>query len=361
MGQEGFGAILTSARDRLPGDIPSQYLHKAKTLPGNKAAKLAKFVQPIVAVKNSTGPTGKYQRTHISFQSTSSCNISTVNAMNEVYNFVELRERGRGDEKRFWVIEMNHARRTYLSTYNGIDVLDHMIKNANIGFVSWKYWHAPMNHALAMAIVVAYDVYLEVCEGKLDADWKVETPISFRKFRETLAKQALTYSPTQLKYPGDENFRVATKRGSKSPGRKDTARKPQNSMVDGTFIPVKDFKQSMRDKKGRSCGDLDKLCDHLKSVVRMKSARACAWCGLPCYQKCTLCKDDDGKPVNLHHTQKGEQSMCFFNYHNEACIGLARSDQPLGKLRKEWVEPKKRARNDNKEVIKKAKKLHDMD
>ena len=361
MGQEGFGAILTSARDRLPGDIPSQYLHKAKTLPGNKAAKLAKFVQPIVAVKNSTGPTGKYQRTHISFQSTSSCNISTVNAMNEVYNFVELRERGRGDDKRFWVIEMNHARRTYLSTYNGIDVLDHMIKNANLGFVSWKYWHAPMNHALSMAIVVAYDIYLEVCEGKLDEEWKVETPISFRKFRETFAKQALSYSPAELKYPGDENFRVATKRGSKSPPKKSTARRRPMSTVDGTFIPVSEFKKSMGARKGRSCGDLDKLCAHLNSVEGMKSARACAWCGLPCYQKCTLCEDDDGKPVNLHHNQKFETSMCFFNYHNESCLGLARSDQPLGKFRKAWAEPKKRARNDNKEVIKKAKKEHDIE
>ena len=253
---------------------------------------------------------------------------------------------------------MNHARHTYLSTYNGVDVLDHMIKNANIGHVSWKYWHAPMNHALAMAIVVAYDMYLEVCEGSLDAEWKVETPISFRKFRETLAKQALTYSPTQLKYPGDENFRTVTKRGSKSTKKTSEVSKSTMSKVDGTDIPVKEFKTSMSSKKGRGCGDLDKLCAHLNSMSSLKCSRTCAWCGEQCYQKCTLCVDDNVNDVALHHSKKGESSMCFLNYHNDSCLGLARSDQPTGKRRKVWTDPKKKDRGNNKEIIKKAKKDH---
>ena len=43
----------------------------------------------------------------------------------------------------------------YLSTYNRIDVLDHLIKNANLFYQTWKYWHAPKNHRLAIAIAVA--------------------------------------------------------------------------------------------------------------------------------------------------------------------------------------------------------------
>ena len=41
-----------------------------------------------------------------------------------------------------------------------------------------------------MAIVVAYDVYLEVVtEGTLDDTWKVSKPGSFHQFHEILAKQ----------------------------------------------------------------------------------------------------------------------------------------------------------------------------
>ena len=149
-----------------------------------------------MAVKND--PNGKWQSCHVSFQSTSSCNISTVNALNEVFNYVELRERGRGVSKRKWVIEMNHARRLYLSTYNGIDVLDHLLKNARLFYRRWKYWHAPKNHAIAIAVSIAYDIYCEVTEGKLHPDWKIEKPISRWEFQRKLSMQALNYSPKNL-------------------------------------------------------------------------------------------------------------------------------------------------------------------
>ena len=72
---------------------------------------------------------------------------------------------------------MNHARRLYLSTYNGIDVLDHLLKNARLFYRTWKYWHAPKNHALAIAVSVAYDIYIEVTEGKLKTEWKDDKPV----------------------------------------------------------------------------------------------------------------------------------------------------------------------------------------
>ena len=64
---------------------------------------------------------------------------------------------------------MNQERRTYLSRYFRIYVLDHLIKNTNLAYFSWKYWYGAMIHAKRMAIVVVYDIYLEVCEGKIDA------------------------------------------------------------------------------------------------------------------------------------------------------------------------------------------------
>ena len=98
LGEKGFGGVMTAGRSNLPKDIRSEYLHKVKTDPNNKYAKIARFAVPVVALKND--PNGKWQRCHVSFQSTSSCNLSTVNALNEVFNYVELRERGRGSNKK---------------------------------------------------------------------------------------------------------------------------------------------------------------------------------------------------------------------------------------------------------------------
>ena len=60
---------------------------------------------------------------HVSFQSAPSCNIASINALNEYSNCFELHDKGRGKHKQQWVIEMNHAQGIYLVTYFWIDVL----------------------------------------------------------------------------------------------------------------------------------------------------------------------------------------------------------------------------------------------
>jgi hypothetical protein len=76
-----------------------------------------------------------------------------------------------------------------------------------------------MLHAKAMAIVVAYDIYLELAEGGVDPDWKLvddkekPNPVDFHVFRETLARQMLAYTPKKNKYLGDDKFRSYTKLG----------------------------------------------------------------------------------------------------------------------------------------------------
>ena len=67
-----------------------------------------------------------------------------------------------------------------------------------------------MVHGKALAIVVAYDMYLECTEGQLDASWRIKKLVDFFRFREKLGKQILTYSPKLCKYPGDQLFREAT-------------------------------------------------------------------------------------------------------------------------------------------------------
>ena len=167
IGKNGFGCIGTTARNCLPKDIEKKYLHGEKHLAGCKFSKVARFTNPIIAVKEKDG----YQRVLVSFQSTNATNITSVNCFNQVRLFVELRERGKGVRKRTWGIEMNDARRHYLSTYYRIDVTDHLLKNAAIFYRIWKYWHSPKNHGVAIIIVLSYDCYLECAEGKIRIEW----------------------------------------------------------------------------------------------------------------------------------------------------------------------------------------------
>ena len=101
------------------------------------------------------------------FQSTSSCNISTVNALPGFKVDVAKRERGVRENKRTWGVEMNAGRSLYLGTYSIIYIIYHLIKNCCLKYHSWKYWHSPMIHAMGLAIVIAYDMYLELSEVKL--------------------------------------------------------------------------------------------------------------------------------------------------------------------------------------------------
>jgi hypothetical protein len=72
----------------------------------------------------SVQPTGNtWKRVHVTFQSTLSTNISTVNALNENQLFVCKKERGQGSSKRYWAIEMNKAHQMYLASYGQLEVL----------------------------------------------------------------------------------------------------------------------------------------------------------------------------------------------------------------------------------------------
>ena len=126
---------MTCRRDRLPAKVKGEFLHKKKT-DVNVRSKVARFLHPIVLVKT----TDTYQRVQTSFQSTSSCNISTVNALLQCKKYLRSKERGQSDKKRKWVIEMNDARALYLATYGIIDNVDKMINFSNMKLCSWKHW-----------------------------------------------------------------------------------------------------------------------------------------------------------------------------------------------------------------------------
>jgi hypothetical protein len=112
MGQRGFGATMTNRRDRLPQGIPEIYLCKEKTEAKMQRSRVARFNNPITIVKEVVADVDKkaYHRVHSTFQSTSSCNIATVNDLNDKCLYVKHKDRGQGPAKRNWGIEMNSSR-----------------------------------------------------------------------------------------------------------------------------------------------------------------------------------------------------------------------------------------------------------
>ncbi len=148
--------------------------------PVNTRSKAARFEQPIIAVKNVKQPKKKsstedakvqvttavkddepvlekkdYVICHISFQSTGGTNITSVNAFSYVELYVHERNKGKENQKRTWGIEMNEARETYLKNYSAEVVA------------------CPTRHAKAIAMSMAYSLYLHCAEGSVDPDWKV--------------------------------------------------------------------------------------------------------------------------------------------------------------------------------------------
>jgi hypothetical protein len=348
MGNKGFGALMTCRRDRLPSGIPDKYLSKKKTDTSDKS-KVARFNEPIVLVHTAE----TYQRVHVSFQSTSSCNLSSVNSLPKATFYVAQRERGRGEHKRYWGIEMNDARELYLKTYGIIDTLDKYISNANIGYRSWKYWHAAMNHAKAMGLAVAYDMYKECAEGGLDPEWKVDKLVSYHKFHDSLSRQMLQWDPAHQLYPGDNNMRKVKQLNKSQRVRKKRRAFELNGYEDS--VSIDEYKKSKKGPNPRLCGNLSAFRCHANGIVKQgtggrgKGALKCVVCNTRTYTSCGLClspqaNDNDGRhPPLCFFPSKGPGvgNSCFLDYHNDVFFGLAKKDcnSVVTKREAEWVAP----------------------
>ena len=91
--------------------------------------------------------------------------------------------------------------------YSWIDIINHLSKNYQLKYRSRKYWYLTMLHAMSFAIVVAYNIYLQLAEGKLNLDWKVIYPVDFWTFRDLLSIQMLGYDAIKRRYPVDIDMR----------------------------------------------------------------------------------------------------------------------------------------------------------
>lgn len=199
-----------------------------------------------------------------------------------------------------------------------------------------------MIHGKAMAVVIAYDIYLECCAGALDASWKVSRPVDFHRFREKLALQCLQYSPKHCKYPGDERFREHTQ--LKKNNRTRTNRS-SNSVSSGSVTTYTTSSgigaKEVEEASGRLCGFLDELLEHERSIAPIpnKGHAVCLCCGKQAYTKCNLCPN---KPAIHMNIPKGRRNSCFIHYHNTASFGKWRNDWSIVtglKRKRQWVYP----------------------
>lgn len=231
-----------------------------------------------------------------------------------------------------------------------------MIKNTGLFYRSWKYWHSPMLHGKALAIVVAYDMYLECTEGNLNPAWKVEHPITFWRFRETLAKQMLAYDPSHRQYPGDSSMRVSTKQ----PRSKRPSAAVPRSLIQG--VSLQSLSEASGTMESRLCGDLTSFRKHAKSVCKgKKNGRVCAVCGEKAYHLCMLCDPSKGVPLHYSRDGKGAQT-CFIDYHDDASFGLSyRNSTLVNKKKIDWTPPSVTKRRANASHIQSLKVTLDKD
>jgi hypothetical protein len=88
-----------------------------------------------------------------------------------------------------------------------------------------------MIHGKSLAVVVAYDMYLECCEGNLKPEWKIDAPATFWRFHEKLSEQMLQYDARERRYWGDEFMRQSTQQRRKDRPAKRTRRGRPQTLV----------------------------------------------------------------------------------------------------------------------------------
>jgi hypothetical protein len=269
---------------------------------------------------------------------------------------VRKKQRGRGDQKRFWCIEMNPARKLYLKTHGAIDRIDHCIQNTGLFYRSWKHWHSAMLHAKALAIAVACDIYKECAEGNLDPLWKIDHPVDHWTFRDKLALGMLHCSPRNRAYPGDSKMRVATQQhASNRSVASSTSRGSGSNEVERldnvSAFQIMDASTTSSAGKARLCGDLDLFTKHFASIkTGKKHAVNCVVCGTPASASCGACKVPLHHPASNRATKNNPPpySDCFVDCHNTLFYGLAKCDCkliPVGDLSKRkanWTYPNQR-------------------
>jgi hypothetical protein len=358
LGERGYKATMTCRRDRLPEGIPKDAFHYLKGIKVDHRTRVARFEQPIVAVKHVNQKEGSekknYTRTHVSFQSTGGTNISSVNALSENVLYVRERKKGRGEQQRKWGIEMCNARELYLKNYSAVDKMDQALINWRVTYRSWRWWHAPMRHGKAIAMSMAYQLYLQCAEGGVDQDWKVP-PVSGPLFKKKMSFQMVNYRARNMHYPGDEKMRGATQTGKKyrgtgNAGMTMATTQESNGMKRAHYDTYVDEKMPRdRHKKPRLCsGNMTLLTEHIRSMENKHKGK-CKYCGKFTYMMCTLC----GVHVCWKEGSTATNLTCVLQYHDDEYYGIGMEDRNtlFGVPARAYKRPSEREIRENRKYM----------
>jgi len=352
LGEKGYGMTATCARDRIPKEI-KPYTHHTKVDATHLRCKAMRYENPVVAIQQRKALNGKkaYTKTFVSFQSTGGTNFIGVNNLPSVKLYVSKKERGQKKDgsKRVYGIEQNEARELYLGHYYGLDNADHMIKNTGNRYITWKYWHAPYLHAQSLGIIAAYDMYIECCEGNLDASWAIDVKarMSFSQFRLRLSEQMLGYNPIDNLYAGDKTFWISTKTHKARRKSDDDERVGIGPSAEG--FTMDHYKAAL--ESGRLCSTVEEIREHFASVYPDKGNNLlpCEACGQKTLWRCGLCN----KAMCTTRKRAWTGGRCIFAYHSHDFFGLSRSDKAEleGKDLRVWAPP------NNYVIAKNARKI----
>jgi hypothetical protein len=181
--------------------------------------------------------------------------------------------------------------------------------------------HPPdMQKAIAMSM--AYSLYLQCAEGTVDPEWKV-TPVSGPRFWQKMSLQMVQYKCSNLQYPGDEKMRKNTWINKKKHGTSDIDLiKCNNHIKRVSYLLYLDDKKSRGGKKTRLCaGNMTLLKHHLNSMKRVHLA-TCQMCGKKIYMECQICK----KHVCLKSGKSMSSLSCCIDFHDDLMYGLGFMD-----------------------------------
>jgi hypothetical protein len=223
---------------------------------------------------------------------------------------------------------MNEARRLYLTTYCAVDKIDQMLRAWKLRVRTWKWWHHPALHGVAMAMSMAYEFYKMCADGDGDPMWKMDKPMAGPEFRERLELQMLEYNPMHLCYPGDAKLRAVTRQERKRRGK--SATKSDNEVCDDGELRV-GFDDYMNAINPRGRGGVsrfglassDILKKHLHSMKQVNGAK-CEVCGRKTFWRCELC---NGARMCLKSDTNATSMSCVLDYHAEDHYGLVKGDK----------------------------------
>ncbi len=95
--------------------------------------------------------------------------------------------------------------------------VDQMLLHWDLSYRSWRWSHAPTRHAKAIAMSMAYFLYLQCAEGTVDPEWKV-TPVSGPRFCQKMSLQMVQYKSSNKHYAGDEKMSNTTQMKKRKQG-----------------------------------------------------------------------------------------------------------------------------------------------